>query len=205
MNIFSRIFSSFKSTPEEQIIGFSRQELEKLFPPPLPTAYSSAYPVASSLQNIGIHAYYSCLLIDNQDQAEFQRLAESSFHRENERLFNGLPVFECRNPLTADRLIYFISYREFNSVTVRLVTNSPDFLISLDQKKFAVPPPWIAFENYEPSWWGGNMEGAQGFYDNNYFFPFFTKLSEIEKRDYYTRFSATEEWINRLNLMYDNE
>jgi hypothetical protein len=57
----------------------------------------------------------------------------------------------------------------------------------------------------KPHGGGGNMEGAQGYYENNYFFPFFTSLNTNEKQAYYARFNATEEWINRLELMYDDE
>lgn len=49
------------------------------------------------------------------------------------------------------------------------------------------------------------MQGAQEYYDNNYFFSFFTQLSDIEKQSYYSRFGATDEWIERLELMYDTE
>jgi hypothetical protein len=205
MNFFRRILSSLKPAPQEQIVGYSKQELEKLFSLPLPAFDFPDYPSISSLINVGINAYYSCFLVDLNDMSEFEALVTSNFQKENERSFNSLPVYELKNPLTSFRLIYFISIREFNSATIRLVTNNSEFLLLLSQKKMPVPPPWIAFQGYEATWWGGNMEGAQGYYENNYFFPFFTSLNTNEKQAYYARFNATEEWINRLELMYDDE
>jgi hypothetical protein len=90
-------------------------------------------------------------------------------------------------------------------VTVRLVTNSVDFLTIIAREKFSVPPPWIVFEEYNPLWWGGNMQGAQGYYNDSYFSPFFTNLSAAERAIYYARYNAPNEWIKSLELMYDVE
>jgi len=157
------------------------------------------------LESADICAFFSQFLIDPKDLVEFESLVDSHFRKKTERTFNDLPVFEYESALSGDRLIFFASTREFNSVTIRLITNNFDFLTMLRRKKFAVPPPWVAFEGYEPSWWGGSMQGAQEYYDNNYFFSFFTQLSDIEKQSYYSRFRATDEWIERLELMYDTE
>jgi hypothetical protein len=86
-----------------------------------------------------------------------------------------------------------------------MVTNSIDFLSVISHEKFSTPPPWTVFDGYNPSWWGGDMQGAQGYYNDNYFLPFFTQLSETEKQEYYARFEATDEWIKSLTLTYDNE
>ncbi|MGF6286653.1 hypothetical protein [Pseudomonas silensiensis] len=86
-----------------------------------------------------------------------------------------------------------------------MITNSIDFINIIFREKFATPPPWIAFEGYNPSWWGGNMQGTQGYYNDSYFSPFFTNLSGAEREIYYTRYDAPNEWINSLELMYDAE
>ncbi|AHZ67976.1 hypothetical protein OU5_0897 [Pseudomonas mandelii JR-1] len=49
------------------------------------------------------------------------------------------------------------------------------------------------------------MQGAQGYYNDNYFIPFLTQLSDLERMKYYARFGATNEWIERLELMYRSE
>ena len=49
------------------------------------------------------------------------------------------------------------------------------------------------------------MEGAQGYYNDNYFLPFFTQLSGSERLTYYARFEATHKWIKALELMYDDD
>ncbi|WP_414869213.1 hypothetical protein [Pseudomonas sp. IT-347P] len=205
MNFFRRIFGSLKSSPQEQIVGYSISELEKLFLLPIPATSLPIYPPTSLLKNVGIDAYYSSFLIAIDEIPEFNTLIASTFRTESERTFNGLTVFQCKNMLTESRLIYFISLREFQSATIRLVTNSTELLILLSQKKFSAPPPWIAFPGYEPAWWGGNMEGAQGYYDNIYFSLFFTNLNNNEKQAYYERFNASQKWIDRLELMYNDD
>ena len=49
------------------------------------------------------------------------------------------------------------------------------------------------------------MQGAKGYYNDHYFLPFFTRLSGLEKQAYYTRFDASDEWIESLELMYSDE
>ncbi|EZP26439.1 hypothetical protein [Pseudomonas sp. RIT288] len=206
MSLIEKLISLIKPEPrQEQIAGYSKQELKSLFSRPLAQTNLPVQPPTTSLESADICAFFSQFLIEPNDLVEFESLVESHFRKNTERTFNDLPVFEYDRALSGDRLIFFASTREFNSVTIRLITNSLDFLTMLNRKKFAVPPPWFAFEGYEPSWWGGSMQGAQEYYDNNYFFSFFTQLSDIEKQSYYSRFRATDEWIERLELMYDTE
>jgi hypothetical protein len=61
----------------------------------------------------------------------------------------------------------------------------------------------LVFEGYDASWWGGDMQGAQGFYNDNYFFPFFSALSPAERSDYYAKYSASEDWIRSLERTLD--
>ncbi|WP_367256725.1 hypothetical protein [Pseudomonas sp. stari2] len=206
MSFINRIMALMKPASEqEQIAGYSMWELKSRFSRPLADTIAPTQPPTTSLQNAEISAFFSQFLIDPEDLVEFESLVESNFRKNIERTLNDLPVFEYESALSGDRLIFFASTREFNSVTIRLITNSVDFLMMLNRKKFAVPPPWFAFEGYEPSWWGGSMQGVQEYYDNNYFFSFFTQLSETEKQSYYSKFHATSEWIERLELMYGDE
>lgn len=203
MSFFSRIKSFIDRTPKEQIAGYSLPELRSVFTEPLPTP-APALPVtprAVSLEDTGVPAYYCALLVDGNDTAAFWALVESSFRLTHERSFNGLPVKQYENAQHNQHLIVFTSTREFNAVTVRLVTNSADFLDAIHRQGFAVPPPWIAFEGYNPSWWGEHLQGAQGYYNDHYFYPFFTSLSEAEKQAYYARYNATNEWIGSLELI----
>ncbi len=205
MKFFSRIKAFIKQDPKEQIIGYSISELKAVFTEPMLHTSRALpdQPRAVSLEDAGVPACYASLLIDGDDIHKFLALVESSFKLANERTFNGLPVKRYEGAQKNEHLIFSTSTREFNSVTMRLVTNSTDFLNAICREKFVVPPPWIAFEDYDPSWWGGNMQGAQGYYNDNYFFPFFTRLTEAERRAYYARYSATDEWISSLGLMSD--
>ncbi|CAI8937605.1 DUF3417 domain-containing protein [Pseudomonas sp. IT-P100] len=206
MNIFSRIKTFLKQEPEEQFVGYSVPELKSVFAKAsLPRNSFLLPPGTNSLKGIGIAAYYTSLIIDQRDTLDFFALIESNFNYATERAFNDLCVKKYSNTHKNEHLIFFTSSREFNSVTVRLVTNSTEFLAAIVDEKFSVPPPWVAFEGYNPSWWGGHMQGAQAYYNDNYFLPFFTELSDLERLAYYARFEATDEWIKALDLMYDVE
>ncbi|MDZ4327031.1 MAG: hypothetical protein U1A73_18710 [Pseudomonas sp.] len=61
---------------------------------------------------------------------------------------------------------------------------------SLPRNSFLLPP---------------GTNSAQAYYNDNYFHPFFTELSDLERLAYYARFEATDEWIKALDLMYDVE
>lgn len=207
MSIFSRIKAFIKQEPKEQIVGYSIPELNSIFTKALSNIDPPLldHPQTISLENIGIPAYYSSFLIDHEDARKFLTLVESNFKYVTEKSFNELPVKQYVNTQKNEHFVFFISTREFNSVTVRLVTNSVDFLAIIAREKFSVPPPWIVFEGYNPSWWSGDMQGAQGYYNDNYFAPFFTNLSGAERDVYYAKFNATNEWIKSLELMYDVE
>ncbi|ROL84814.1 MULTISPECIES: hypothetical protein [Pseudomonas] len=205
MNFFSRIAGLFDRAPKEQITGYSLSELQAVFTEPLKhTTPALPLPLrAVSLEGTGVPAYYGALLIDGSDRDSFQALIESSFTLADERSFNDLPVRQYENLQHHQHLICFISTREFNAVTVRLVTNSTDFLEAIQRQRFAVPPPWIAFEGYDPAWWGTQLQGAQGYYNDQYFLPFFTGLGETEKRAYFARYTASQAWAASLMSIGD--
>ncbi|MBX8499815.1 hypothetical protein [Pseudomonas lijiangensis] len=205
MSFFSRVKSLFKRTPDEQVLGYSVSELKSVFGKVLTEEVGepSYYPTHTLLASAGIQAYYSSFVMDKADVGALQELIDERFLKIDERVFNELIVTRYKNQVASDELIFSVSYKEFNVATIRLVTNSAELLRLIKEKKFAVPPPWIAFENYDPSWWGGDMQGAQGYYSDNYFFPFFSALSVAERVGYYARYSATDEWIKSLDLMLD--
>ncbi|WP_122447555.1 hypothetical protein [Pseudomonas viridiflava] len=206
MSLYSFIKRLIGQAPKEQIIGYSISELKSVFTepllpaqPPLPHQLR-----AISLEDAGVPAYYASLLIDGDDIRKFLAYVESSLNFADERKFNDLPVKRYESAQKNQNFIFCASSREFNSITIQMVTDSIDALDAIGRERFAVPPPWIAFEGYNPSWWGGNMQGAQGYYNDNYFFPFFKKLSSGERRAYYARYDAVDEWVNSLELMCDD-
>lgn len=205
MNFFSRIKTFVRRDPKEQVVGYFIAELKTVFTEPLlhTTHTQSGQLRAVSLEDAGVPAYYASLLIDGGDVHAFWAIVESNFRFTSEKIFDDLLVKQYENVHKSENLIFFASIREFNSVTIRLVTNSTDFLNAIYREKFVVPPPWIAFEGFDPSWWGGNMQGDQGYYNDNYFLPFFTSLKKAERRDYYARYNSTDEWMNSLELMCD--
>ncbi|MBU6956702.1 hypothetical protein KRR23_02925 [Pseudomonas sp. CVAP len=206
MSFFSRIKTFVRQDPKEQVVGYSISELKTVFTEPLlhTTHTQSGQLRAVSLEDVGVSAYYASLLIDGGDIHTFWMLVESSFKFTNEKIFNDLPVKRYENAQKSESLIFFTSTREFNSVTVRLVTNSTGFLNAIHRESFAVPPPWVAFEGYNPSWWGISMQGAQGYYNDIYFFQYFKNLNEVERRTYFARYSATDEWLISLGSMYND-
>ncbi|WP_285410216.1 hypothetical protein [Pseudomonas sp. FR229a] len=197
----------FKTTPEEQIVGYSLAELKSIFGITITEAVAGHrnYPVYSVLTPAGIQAYYSSFVIDKAEVAGVENLINERFSPVNERVVNGLVVSRFQHRLSDEQLIFSISYKEFNSATMRLITNSSELLSMLSETKIAAPPPWLVFDGYEASWWGGDMQGAQGFYNDNYFFLFFSSLSPAERTAYYARYSASEEWIRSLELTLDLE
>ncbi|WP_285420181.1 hypothetical protein [Pseudomonas sp. efr-133-TYG-5] len=202
MNLLSRLLSMISAGPSEQIAGYSKRELQALFNAPLSLADLTNQVNLMPLIDSGIAACHATFLMDPEDAARLASLVASRFRATHQRTFNGQPVVEYHHRLNAERLVLFGSSQEFNGVTMRLVTNSTDFLNLLSQETFAVPPPWIAFNDYPPSWWSDNMQGAQGHYNDCYFVPFFTRLSDVEKRAYCARFAASPAWIERLEWLY---
>ncbi|WP_332763339.1 hypothetical protein [Pseudomonas koreensis] len=205
MSWLGLIKNAFKTTPQEQIVGYSVVELKSIFGISITESVAGHrnYPVYSALTPAGIQAYYSSFVIDKAEAAGLENLINERFSPINERAFNGLVVTRFQHRLSNEQLIFSISYKEFNSATIRLITNSSELLSLLNEKKIAAPPPWLVFDGYEASWWGGDMQGAQGFYNDNYFFPFFSSLSPAERTAYYARYSASEEWIKSLELTLD--
>ncbi|GFM64561.1 hypothetical protein PSCICJ_06790 [Pseudomonas cichorii] len=202
MSFFSRVKSLFKRTPDEQVLGYSVSELKSIFGKVLSedAGGSSDYPAHTLLVSAGIQAYYSSFVMDKADVGELQELIDERFLKVDERIFNELLVTRYQHQISKDELIFSVSYKEFNVATIRLATNSVELLRLIKEKRFAVPPPWIAFDGYEASWWGGDMQGAQGFYNDSYFFPFFSALSAVGRVGYYARYSASDEWIKSLEL-----
>ncbi len=205
MSFLGRIKSLFKSIPDEQVLGYSVLELKSVFEKVLTEGAgdSSDYPAHTLLVSAGVQAYYSAFVMGKSEVGALQELIDERFLKVDERVFNELAVTRYQHQVTRDELIFSVSYKEFNVATIRLVTNSVELLRMIREKKFAVPPPWIAFEGYEASWWGGDMQGAQGYYNDNYFFPFFSALSVAERGSYYARCSASDEWIKSLELMLE--
>lgn len=204
MSLFSRFKALARQAPKEQVVGYSPDELKVVFTAPLARLPADS-PPAVSLENIGVPAYYSSFLIDKEDAEHFWALVESAFRYETEKPFNDVLVKQYANTEKNHHLICFTSDEAFHSTTVRLVTDSIDFLDSVHRERFAVPPPWVAFEGYNPAWWGGAMQGANGYYNDSYFLPFFTGLNAAEKNAYYVRYGATDAWISSLELMYGDE
>lgn len=203
MSIFRRIKTFVARSPKEQIVGYSVPELRSVFTEPLLhlTRPLPDYPQALDLKGAGVPAYYSAFLIAVEDADEFAALVESNFNWVAEKSFNDHPVKRYSDTQKKEHLIYFKSDAEFNATTIRLVTNSIDFLSIIQGMRLTVPPPWIAFEGYNAAWWGGNMQGAQGYYNDNYFFPFFSRLSDSQRQAYYVRFEAANAWIESLEGM----
>ncbi|MCO8311749.1 hypothetical protein [Pseudomonas mandelii] len=207
MSIFSRIKTFVRRGAQEQVVGYSIPELKSVFTEHLSclTLPLTDYPQVVSLEDFDVSAYYSAFLICDEDVHNFSALIGSNFGFKTEKPFNDLPVKRYSDIRENHHLIYFTSHGEFNSATIRMVTNSVEFLSIIQSERLAVPPPWVAFEGYNPSWWAGDMQGAQGYYNDNYFAPFFTNLSGAEREIYYEKFNATNEWIKSLELMYDVE
>lgn len=135
MRFIKKIMALIKPEPrQEQLAGYSKQELKSVFARPLAQTNLPVQPPTTSLESADICAFFSQFLIDPKDLVEFESLVESHFRKNTERTFNDLPVFEYESALSGDRLIFFASTREFNSVTIRLITNSLEFLTMLTAK-----------------------------------------------------------------------
>lgn len=202
MGVLSRIGSLFGQVPREQVLGYSPAQLQALFTQPMPMeAPTRPLPaMAVSLASIGVPAYYCSMLIDQQAAHTCSALIESGFTLAHERVFNDRPVRQYHTLCNTQQLIAFSS-PAFNAVQLQWVSNSQDLLQAIEHQRFAVPPPWIAFDGYDPQWWGGAMQGAQGHYNERYFSPFFAGLNPAEKRAYYAHYQASAEWINCLESL----
>lgn len=202
MNFFDRIKAFISPSSKEQIIGYSISELQAIFTAPLLYDKSMGdQPKVLSLDRVGVSACYASFLIDQCDVPVFRNLIELKFRSIERRVFNGIFVERYEGVSKAECLIFCVSTREFNSATIQVIANDLVFFDSVRRAEFDVPPPWVAFDQYPPSWWGENMQGAQGYYNDNYFFPYFIRLSEAQRHIYYRRYNAAGEWISSLELM----
>lgn len=205
MAIFNRIKNFFRSEPEQQVLGYFVSELQLLFQNIAfeeDVSLLTPYPKKSSLSSAGIHAVYTALLIDKSDMKNFLALVDGRFCPEKKRQFNGAAVIQSKS-ISADERLCFMVADEFEGHVVRLATDSLTFLVEIDQAAFLPPPPWIAFKGYNAKWWGGLMQGAQGYYDDHYFDPFFRGLSAEHKKAYCIKYSASPDWEQALDLFYD--
>jgi hypothetical protein len=205
MAIFRRIKNFFHSGSGAQVLGYSPAEMRLLFQKRSIADHArfiNPYPKKSSLAAAGIHAVYAALLIDKSDLANFMALVDYHFLPELNRQFQGALVMQSKSMKGDERLCFLIA-DEFGGHTIKFMTDSLDFLNNMDQCWFAVPPPWAAFKGYNPEWWGGPMQGAQGYYEDNYFSPFFRILNAEQKKGYCEKFGAGPDWAKALELYYD--
>lgn len=205
MTTFSRIKNLFNSEPAEQVLGYALSELLQLFPNPAVnglTGLLNAYPKISSLEHAGVHAVYAMLLLDKSDIGNFLELVDGRFVLESTRQFQDTAVKQYKS-INANKRLCFLVVDEFKGHVVKFVTHSLDFLGGVDQCHFAPPPPWIVFEGYNPLWWGRPMQGAQGYYDDNFFAPFFLSLGTKQKKSYYQKYALSPDWDKALALFYD--
>lgn len=205
MTILHRIRRIFSPEPQEQVLGYSLSELQALFQNSTVTVNPDSlgrHPKIDSLAAVGIHAFYVSQLIDKREVECFLNRVNSYFTLETKRMFHDTAVVQCKGRKENERLCYLIA-EEFENSVIKLVTDSTTFLNSLGECNFSVPPPWIAFKDYNPKWWGGNMQGAQGYYDDNFFSPYFTNLNREQRAKYYVKYDASQDWKNALELFYD--
>lgn len=205
MTIFNRIKNRFQSEPEEQILGYALPELRLLFQKPALEERASLLkpnPKKSSLAIAGVYAFYTELLIDKSDMENFMALVDRYFLADAKRQFQGSVVIQSKS-LEGDERLCFLVADEFEGHVVKLATDSFNLLTEIDHGVFAPPPPWIAFKGYNAQWWGGSMHGAQGYYNDNYFFPFFQSLNTEHKKAYCFKYGATSDWEKALALFYD--
>lgn len=204
MTIFHRIKNLLKSEPEEQVLGYPPSELKLLFAQSAAATFPpflKSYPIRSSLKPAGIDAVYTALLLDKNDIDNVMQRIEAHFTPESTRQFQGAEVMQCRGRTNNERLCYLVS-NEFGGHVIRLLTDSLAFLNEMDEWAFSVPPPWVAFDNYNPQWWGGSMQGAPGYYDEHFFFAFFQNLDAGQRRAYCDHYGASPEWQQALEISH---
>lgn len=199
--MFDRVKRLFSPGPEEQVLGYSPLELQRLFPHPM-VAGREELPGRTSLESRGIHAIYAAFLIDKGDLENFMACVDGSFRRESTRRFQGERVLQNASIDGVGRLCFLIE-GAFGGHIVKCLTDSLDFLADIDCCAFAPPPPWVAFEGYNPDWWGGAMQGEQGYYNHHFFQPFFLGLNVRRRRAYCAKSGASPEWRRALALFYD--
>lgn len=146
--MFNRIKRLFNLGPEEQVLGYSPIELQRLFPHPL-VAGREELPGRTSLESTGSHAIYASFLIDKSDLENFMARVGGSFLLESTRQFQGERVVQNVSIEGAGRLCYLV-VNAFGGHVVKCLTDNHDFLDDIDCCAFAPPPPWVAFEGYNP-------------------------------------------------------
>ena len=203
MGLLDKIKWTFKSKHEKKIIGHSLAELKDFFQKKIleTTEKQDKYPIFFSLSTAGVQAIYSRLLISTSEEKIIENIIANRLPRISTTNKPDTTLFQ--NPENLECAILHTSSKEFNSTTIQVITNSYDLANELSKLKITPPPPWVAFESYDPNWWGDNMQGAQGFYNDNYFLPFFIHLSQKERRDYYKEYSATQSWIESLERIIE--
>ncbi|MGZ3237568.1 MAG: hypothetical protein ACXU8A_09365 [Burkholderiaceae bacterium] len=207
MAFFDRIKKVFSSEPKEQVLGYSPAELKEIYQNPNATVnpvFSKNYPAKHSLAHVGINAFYFAQLIDKRDLEVFLNRVNADFKSVANRQFNGSEVVQCKSKTDETKLLY-LNADEFGGSVIKIVTDSVFFLNSIADCNFHVPPPWIAFDGYNPAWWLGNLQGAQGYYDSNFFSDFFRAMSVEQREEYYVKYQASPEWRSRLDLNYGDE
>lgn len=205
MTIFNRIKRWASRRPQTYVAGCSIAQLQALFSQPL-VRDSRAKANQSefvSLEPAGVQAYYLSLMTSEEEIQPLHALIEPGLTLLSEKRSHGLVVKRFADASAIRGLVVSLSTQAFNSTTVQLVSNDAHLLNAVQCAGFVVPPPWVAFEDYPPSWWSANMQGAQGYYNDNYFLAYFTRLSDAQRQAYYLRYHATAEWIASLALMLD--
>ena len=206
MSILQHIRQIFNPDPKEQVLGYSPSELQLLFQNSTVSVnpnFLGKSPKIIPLDTIGINVFYASQLIDKREIELFLKRVDSYFVLETKRMFNGVDVVQYKGRKENERLCYLIS-EEFENLVIKLVTDSTQFLNILYECDFTVPPPWIVFKDYNPKWWGGgSMQGAQGYYDDNFFYPYFMNLDREKKENYYIKYDASQAWKKQLELFYD--
>ncbi|MFC5475547.1 hypothetical protein [Paraherbaspirillum soli] len=207
MTFLNRIKKIFNPEPKEQVLGYSPSELQHLFQNTSATVnpgFQKNYPKKSSLESAGIHAFYASQLIDKEEMEIFLKRVDSYFQSETKRVFSDTVVTQSKAITTDERLCYLL-VKEFGGVVIKLVTDSVRFLNLLAECNFSMPPPWLAFSDYKPQWWGGSMQGAQAYYDDCFFSSFFASLSIEDRKKYFAKHNASQDWEKALELFYDIE
>jgi hypothetical protein len=207
MTIFNRVKNLFTTDPGEQVLGYAPAELLRLFPNSGVgdlAGVSNAYPKKFSLAPAGAHAVYAALLIGKSDIGKLMERVDGRFLLESTRQFQGKAVIQNKSMYSNARLC-FLRTDEFEGHVIKFVTDCPDFLNDVDRCRFAPPPPWIAFEGCIPHCWGGSMQGAQEYYNDHFFAPFFFSLGAKDQKTYCEKYAASPDWENALALLCDAE
>ncbi|QXH51072.1 hypothetical protein KSS94_24560 [Pseudomonas fakonensis] len=194
MPFLARLRRLFRPGPQEQVLGYSIEQLKTQFG----GKASLDVPAPCSgftldLMERGVGARYWQILLDASDGARLWSLIDQGFEQDGEGY--------CSRE-GGKRLLLKISDREFNALTVRLVTDSEALLVALNEVGFAPPPPWVAFPEFEARWWVGNMQGGQAYYEDLYLAPWFKAQGAEGRKAWFDRFEASDAWRQQLEERY---